>query len=283
MVRTSSAQPPPYTWLLAGYFHRKRDYAVFREHGTEDWLLFFTLGGAGKFTHARGEFLARPEDLMLYAPRAFQDYALEGPRRPWEFLWIHFHPRTEWADLLRWPLLAPGLMHLPIHDRPLWKRMHRALAAAHRFTTTARRHSTLHAMHALEQFLLLASSALPNSRPTQLDPRIEKTMEFVQRNLRQPLSRAVLAQQAGLSTHRFAHLFQEQVGKSPRQFVEEERLKLAAHLLGASRATLSEIAHEAGFPNLFYFSQRFKTARGLSPSAFRKSLKSPKPRLDAVD
>jgi AraC family transcriptional regulator, arabinose operon regulatory protein len=283
MTRTSSAQPPPYTWLLAGYFHRKRDYAVFRERGTDDWLLFFTLSGSGKFTHARGAFLAQPDDIMLYAPGALHDYALEGRQRPWEFLWFHFRPRTDWAELLRWPAIAPGLMHLPIRDRPLWKRMHRALAAAHRFTTTARRHSTLHAMHALEEFLLLTSSAQPNARPTQLDPRIEKTMEFVQRNLRQSLSRAVLAEQAGLSTHRFAHLFQEQVGKSPRQFVEEERLKLATHLLGASRTTLSEIAHEVGFPNLFYFSQRFKTARGLSPTAFRKSLKNPSLPMDAVD
>jgi len=273
MKRASTPQPPPYTWLLASHFHCKRDYTNFREHGTDDWLLFFTLGGAGKFTHAGGKFIAGPEDMMLYAPGTRHDYALAGPEEPWEFIWFHFHPRPEWAELLKWPAVAPGLMRLHVADRVQWKRMHKTLARAHRFTTTALRHSKLHAMHALEEFFLLCASAQPAAHDSLLDPRIEKAMEYVQRNLRQPLSRTALALQSGLSTHRFAHLFQEQVGKSPRQFVEEERLKLAAHLLSSTHATLSEIAVDVGFPNLFYFSQRFKTARGVSPSAFRKRVK----------
>lgn len=269
-----SGQPPPYSWLLSGYFHRKRDYRSLRDRGTDDWLLFYTLSGAGRFVYAKTELLAGHDDLMLYAPGTPQDYGLPEGRGEWEFLWFHFRPRPEWLELLKWPAVAPGLMRLAVTDRALHRRLLAAARGAHHAASAAHRFSTLQAMHALEEFFLLCMGALPRTRELRLDTRIEQAMEYVQRHLRSPLTREALARQVGLSTHRFAHLFQEQVGRSPRQFVEEERLKLARHLLETTSATISEIAAEAGFPNLFYFSQRFKTATGHSPTAFREGLRA---------
>ncbi len=265
--------PPPYAWVLAGYFDRRRQYHVVRGAGTDDWLLFFTLSGAGRLLTDGHERIVHRGDIAFYAPGVPQDYGLIDSRTRWEFLWFHFHARPEWADLLKWPATAPGLFHLSITDRTLWLRLRDALRSAHRFASTARRHAKIRAMHALEQFLLDCTGALPSAGDSRLDARIEKTLEFIQRHLRQPLSRATLAAQAGLSMHRFAHLFQEQVGNSPRQFIEQERIKLARHLLETTSSPLSEIAIDCGFPNLFYFSQRFKAVCGLSPSRFRSRLR----------
>ncbi len=268
--------PPPYTWVLAGHFDRIRDYSALRAHGTNDWLLFFTLAGAGRLqtTPAHEPLIVRRQDLALYAPHTPQDYGLLDPRTRWRFLWFHFQARPEWTELLKWPAAAPGLYHLAISQKPAWTRMREALRSAHRFASTARRHAKINAMHALEAFFLECASQLPAAPEAALDDRIAKTLEYIQRHLRTPLTRELLAQHAGLSLHRFAHLFQEQVGKSPRQFIEDERIKLARHLLESTAATMSEIAEETGFPNLFYFSQRFKASAGLSPTAFRGRLRS---------
>ena len=271
--REATPPPPPYAWVHAGYFDRRRDYHVVRPEGTNDWLLFFTLSGAGLLRSGNEDLIVHRGDAALYLPGAAQDYGLTASRGRWEFLWFHFHARPDWADLLKWPAASPGLLHLPIADRALWTRLRGALRSAHRFASMARRHAKIYAMHSLEEFFLGCAGAQPASRETPLDARIERSLEFIQRHLRQPLSRTILAHQAGLSLHRFAHLFQEQVGKSPRQFIEDERIKIARHLLETTSASLSEIALDTGFPNLFYFSQRFKTTCGLSPSLFRARLR----------
>ena len=75
---------------------------------------------------------------------------------------------------------------------------------------------------------------------------------------------------AGLSPSRLRHLFGEQMGVSPRQFQEDQRLRRARDLLALSRHTIGEIALEVGFSNPFYFTLRFKKQTGESPRAFRQ-------------
>lgn len=271
MVQPPYLQPPlPYSWVLSGYFDRQRQYRVRRRsEDARDWLLFFTLSGEGLFRQKGNDLIARPSEIFLYAPGVEQDYGLDEEGQRWEFLWFHFTERPDWPVLLKWPAAAPGLFRLKISDRAEWSRLRDHLWTAHRSASTESRYGKIRAMHSLEAFLLDCAAHLPVVAGTATDPRIERTIEYVQRNLRMPLTRAELARQAGLSLHRFAHLFQEQVGKSPRQFIEEERIKLAKHLIETTTASFSEIAADTGYPNLFYFSQRFKTACGMSPSTFR--------------
>src|SRR5438552_290000 len=143
-----AGQPQPYAWVLAGYFDRIRDYSTFRAEGTNDWLLFFTLAGAGRL-HTGGEgFTVKRGDLGLYAPHTPQDYGLLDARTRWRFLWFHFQARQEWLELLKWPAAAPGLFQLHVADPVLWARMREALRAAHRFASTARPYAKVNAMHA---------------------------------------------------------------------------------------------------------------------------------------
>lgn len=279
MVQTPYTHPPaPYSWVLSGYYDQRRQFHT-RRRGEDapDWLLFFTLSGAGRFRQGSEDLIARRGEIFLYAPGAAQDYGIVEPGERWEFLWFHFTGRPDWPVLLKWPAAAPGLLRLKIGDPAEWTRLRDHLWTAHRAASTESRYGKIRAMHSLEAFLIDCAAHLPVVAGTEIDPRIERTIEYVQRNLRLPLTRSVLAQQAGLSLHRFSHLFQEQVGKSPRQFIEEERIKLARHLIESTTASFSEIAADTGYPNLFYFSQRFKTACGMNPSTFRARVKASRP------
>jgi len=70
-----------------------------------------------------------------------------------------------------------------------------------------------------------------------------------------------------------AHLFREQIGVPPRQYLEELRLQRAAQLLRSTGLPVGEIAAETGYANAFYFSSRFRKMFGKSPSEYR--LKKP--------
>jgi AraC family transcriptional regulator of arabinose operon len=72
-----------------------------------------------------------------------------------------------------------------------------------------------------------------------------------------------------MSVSRVAHLFREQVGVTPQQFLERQRMERASQLLEMTALSVKEIAHQVGFENPFYFTLRFKRQTGQSPTAFR--------------
>lgn len=60
-------------------------------------------------------------------------------------------------------------------------------------------------------------------------------------------------------------------GLSPAEFMRESRLSHAAMMLSSTSKPVKEIAFDCGFTDLNYFGKCFKSSRGVTPSAFRKS------------
>jgi AraC-like DNA-binding protein len=75
-------------------------------------------------------------------------------------------------------------------------------------------------------------------------------------------------------TPRYVHLILEETGKSFTHHVLEMRLQKAAGLLRDPQwrgRKIADIAAEAGFSDLSYFSRSFRRRYGLTPSALRDS------------
>jgi AraC family transcriptional regulator of arabinose operon len=77
-------------------------------------------------------------------------------------------------------------------------------------------------------------------------------------------------------------LFREQVGQTPQQWVERERMARAMQLLALSSRTIANIAAEVGYDNPFYFSLRFKQHTGRSPRDWRQRAAHQQPSGDAM-
>jgi AraC family transcriptional regulator of arabinose operon len=253
--------------LVTGYFHESANYSVWRTHGTEDYLLILTLSGAGRFGHPDGEILTAPGDITLVRSGTPHDYATARGASGWEILWTHFLPRPHWRDWLNWPEPAPGVLHLSLGDTR--SSAETALWNMHRQATGAQPRRTEFAMNALEEALLWCDVANPLRTVARRDPRVQAAMQYLLENLRHPVSLAELAQVAGLSVSRLSHLFREQIGQTPQQFVEQERLTRARQLLSLTGRTVAAIAEEVGFENPFYFTLRFKKQTGYSPREWR--------------
>ncbi|MBE6680083.1 MAG: helix-turn-helix transcriptional regulator [Ruminococcaceae bacterium] len=89
------------------------------------------------------------------------------------------------------------------------------------------------------------------------------------------LTNKVLAEKSMISEIYFRKLFKENFGVSPKQYIQELRILKAKNLLkGNLCATVSEVAEEIGFSNVYQFSAAFKKATGYTPTDFIKSFKS---------
>lgn len=80
-----------------------------------------------------------------------------------------------------------------------------------------------------------------------------------------------LAGAAGLSVSRLCHLFQRQVGTSPKRYLKVARLAKARELLETSNLSIKEVAAQVGLDHVGRFSHDFRKAYGLTPSQHRRA------------
>ncbi len=100
---------------------------------------------------------------------------------------------------------------------------------------------------------------------------IRAGIELLEQN--SDMSIAQIATKCGVSECYFRRLFQEYSGESPVSFRQRHRIERAKQLLlSEENFTVSEIAQELGFSDVYHFSKTFKKHCGLSPSAFVRSI-----------
>jgi AraC family transcriptional regulator of arabinose operon len=262
---------PEVDQILTGHFREQGEYATYRSRGTRDYLLIYTAGGRGRFGYARGEIITQRGDLVLVAPGALHDYGLASPPMAWELLWAHFVPPAHLRPWLGLPAVAHGLMRMHIADPELRARVEQRLLDMHRLGSGPLRLAKRLALNALEEVLLWCDLDNPESAQS-VDPRIRRALELLARDPKAPFSLVELASRCGISRSRLSQLFREQVGMTPQQYHETQRIELARQLLLLTSRNVAQVADDVGYTSPFYFSLRFKKATGQSPSEYRRGL-----------
>jgi AraC family transcriptional regulator len=102
--------------------------------------------------------------------------------------------------------------------------------------------------------------------------RINKTLDYIERNIQHPFTLDELAEVACFSKYHFNRIFHALVKETPFRFINRLRLEKAVFLLQSiPTKNISEIATNTGFNDLAVFSRNFKKQFGMSPTAFRES------------
>jgi AraC-like DNA-binding protein/mannose-6-phosphate isomerase-like protein (cupin superfamily) len=94
---------------------------------------------------------------------------------------------------------------------------------------------------------------------------------YIEQNFVRDLSLAELAQLVHVSPFHLGHLFKEECGQAPIQYLIQCRIEEAKRLLRGSGYSMSDIAEAVGYPNPNYFNQIFKKMVGISPGKYRDS------------
>lgn len=118
---------------------------------------------------------------------------------------------------------------------------------------------------ALNEFLDLVYSSRDARKMTQLRPAIG----YIDAHYDQPITLVEIAKASHLSVSRLAHLFKEQMGVTPIDYVTSVRIERAKALLLGTDQSCSQIGFLAGYGNPSYFTRTFKLFVGMTPRQFR--------------
>lgn len=104
--------------------------------------------------------------------------------------------------------------------------------------------------------------------------RIAFVVQYIRQNLDQPLSVDLLSEKAHMSESNFHKVFKNEMGLSPIDFINNERIKLAASLLNDPKMKVKDIYIRCGFNSLSYFTRLFKRKKQYSPKEYQLQIKA---------
>ncbi|MCX4903150.1 helix-turn-helix domain-containing protein [Streptomyces sp. NBC_00878] len=288
-----AAPSPPPGLVTVGRFDQHPGYSVSRPGGADSWLFIWTTGGEGRLAQGAAETDAGARDLVVLGPDVPHHYAVARGARHWAFWWAHCQARPTWTDWLRPYALGDRLYAVtPVPDgvRARLESAFRRMLADARWTgegpppedepedgrvavahgTTAREL----ALCSLESVVLLAT-ATARGEPNRsgLDVRIRQAEALIAADPGAPHTVESLAAGVSLSASRFAHLFTQQLGRSPMRALLAARLLHAARLLEATDLPVERVAAASGFSSPFHFNRVFRQRYGAPPGAYRAGLR----------
>lgn len=103
---------------------------------------------------------------------------------------------------------------------------------------------------------------------------IERAVHYFNENYNKPISIEQYAGEHLMSVNWFIHSFKEVMKVPPMQYIVSLRIAAAKGYLENSNKNVNEISNIVGYDNSLYFSRLFKKYTGLSPSEYKKSIKT---------
>ena len=101
-------------------------------------------------------------------------------------------------------------------------------------------------------------------------------MEYIRQNYRDDISREGLASLVGLHPDNLGKMFKVRTGKKIGDFINSLRIEEAMGMLSGSDTPVVDIAFAVGFESLRTFNRSFAAFAGVTPSAYRETVRTRK-------
>lgn len=109
---------------------------------------------------------------------------------------------------------------------------------------------------------------------TTRDARINHLIDYLQRNISQPLSLDALAESVAMSRRTLTRHFMKATGMSVVSWITAERLRRSQLLLESSNLPIEAVAEQVGYLSAVTWRQQFKARFGVSPAEWRKTFRT---------
>lgn len=100
--------------------------------------------------------------------------------------------------------------------------------------------------------------------------QVRPALEYIRENYAMPMKIARIAAVCHMSESHFRRLFEENIGMTPVEYLNQIRVKKACDMIKKTGYSMEEIAMKAGFTTTSTFNRNFKRITGTSPYQWKK-------------
>lgn len=235
---------------------------------TPDYSKFYYIcDGEGWLKIGDKEYYPEPGQLILMPEGVKQSYScISG--RPFLKYWCHFSARVGEINLFR----ILELSHSCIPENPS------AVTEIFKGITESAKSDAVYApLLAKSKLMELFSLYIMNHNLDEISyknlsaaRKLTAVLDYIAANIEHNITIQDLAEMAYMHPNYFMRLFKQQIGVPPIQYITRLKIDKAKELLTATGGSVSEIAAQLGFSDLFYFSRQFKKHAGLTPTEYRR-------------
>lgn len=148
------------------------------------------------------------------------------------------------------------------------------LTQKHGFDSVLELMSILHDLSISRNFRTLSDASFNKEATFYNSRRIEKIMEYVNKNFAQNITLSDAAKIAGMTEVSLSRFFKLRTGKTFVDTLNDIRLGHASRMLIETTHSVNEIAYKCGFNNMSNFNRIFKKKKNSTPKDFRNSYSS---------
>lgn len=231
----------------------------------DHYLIHYVISGKGFYRINRHTYELRAGDTFLVYPNTeVLYYAAEYD--PWEYAWVGF-TGSDASIILKATDFSPENPVIP--NTPLGNAIHRQIlhiydARGGKFEHAVEMTGRLYTMLALFMHGAVCQN-VQNSSNTY----VQKGIEYITSNYSYSITVEDIASYVGVSRSHLFRSFETVLGKSPKEYLTDFRIKQACYLLEHSELSITAIANSLGFDNSLYFSKTFHRKKGMAPKEFR--------------
>jgi AraC-like DNA-binding protein len=250
-----------------GYQGASPAHYIPRPLGSYDHILIYCTEGKGWLEIEDQTWTVEKQSAFLIPAHVPHRYGSD-PDEPWANFWVHFQGKqaTAFTDLIISDLGNP-VIHLPSQQEIVAciEQLYQFMSQVHTYSTVVA------ASGALSQLLGVIQMRMRSSKLSSrtADENVDKTVEFMHRNLSRKLSLKELAGIAGMSVNHYCVLFGKRYYSTPIDYFNRLKIQRACELLNTTNMRISEVGEQVGFPDPYYFSRLFKKIMGVAPREYR--------------
>jgi AraC-like DNA-binding protein len=223
------------------------------------WRWYWVDESGASINFGAKHFELVPEQIVLIPPNTH--FSAQN-RKVVGFLYIHFFVEATYQPA------APDLVVLPINAEQI--------RFIRNFVTQFKDLEREDVSPLLSLPLALVSLALSltireNWTTSHKDSRVIGAIQQIESNYPAPVPNNLLSRQAGMNMNAFIRMFKRVTGQTPRQYLQNLRLKEASSLLHHSQLSIESIAEKTGFNDRQHLNLMFRKQFRITPAQFRKN------------
>ncbi len=233
-------------------------------------MIHYIMSGKGSFTmngvthplSVGNGFLIVPDELVMYQA---------DEQDPWTYVWVGFTGEDVEAVLEDMGLNKEHPVFQSEHADELYKYVedmmeHNTSGLANELRRDGR----------LQLFLstIATGNVVESAEGDKANQYVQQALHFIQANYYNPIKVTDIADYVCINRSYLYTLFMDSCGMSPQSFLSAYRITKASEMLQVTDLPIESISISCGYSDPMVFTKAFRQKKGVSPSAYRKEIRS---------